>query len=85
MTEKLTNREKLDREIKTLDDDQVLEVLEYISIMKSLRNQESQAEKLNDQVTGWLSSHGDFHGPSLSRRQAGEGLIIPRSRRAVTH
>jgi len=85
MMEMLTNREKLDREIKALDDDQVLEVLEYISIMKSLRNQEIKSEKFSDKVRGWLSGHEEFHHPPLSGRQEGDGLKFPKLRRAVSH
>lgn len=85
MTKVLTNREKLDQEIKTLDDDQVLEVLEYIAVMKSLRNQEIKQERASDTVCEWLYGHEGFHRQPLSDHQCDGVLIFPKPRRAMFH
>lgn len=83
MIKKVSDREKLNREVKALDDDQVREVLEYISIMKSLREQEVNPRQSTAGVTKLLSHRENFHHP-LYGGQEGDVLVFPRARRAAS-
>lgn len=45
-----SNREQLRREIESLADDQVAEVLEYVSIMRTMREQEEDPLSFKDEI-----------------------------------
>jgi len=84
MRKKVTNREKLDREVEALDEDQVLEVLEYITIMRSLRHQEVNPRKFKEEVTELLTAQGNAHRLSLLNEQKGDVLVFPRTHPAAS-
>lgn len=81
---KVSDRERLSREVEALDDDQVLEVLEYISIMKSLRDQDANPKRFKEEVTRLFSSQEGMHHITAPSPQEGDVLMFPRSRRAVS-
>lgn len=83
MTEKVSNREMLSREVEALNDDQVLEVLEYISIMNTLRDQEVKPRKEAD-ATPSLSQRRDSKTLLDYTGQEGDVVLFPGSRRAAS-
>ena len=54
MGKRLTNRQRLAFKIETLTDTEVTEVLEYISIMESMRRQQSAPEVFEDDLINFL-------------------------------
>jgi len=84
MLEYVTDREYLHRELESLSDDQIHEVLEYISIMKSLREEEANSNRFKDEVTP-LASKPD--SPSQQFLNGKHGRVVyfsPRSKRAAS-
>jgi len=55
MGKRLTNRQRLAFKIETLTDTEVTEVLEYISIMESMRRQQSAPEVFEDDLINFLA------------------------------
>ncbi len=70
--EKLSNREQLRKEIEGLTDDQVVEVLEYVSIMKTMREQEQDPLSFKDEIRILLAEpKADTTEPEESRHSPG--------------
>ncbi|MEW6735630.1 MAG: hypothetical protein AB1489_30340 [Acidobacteriota bacterium] len=55
MAKRLTNRERLAFKIETLSEKEVAEVLEYISIMESMRRQQNSPEIFEDDLINFLA------------------------------
>jgi hypothetical protein len=69
MTERLTARQRLAEEIEHLTEDEVAEVLEYISIMKSMREEERDPQRFKRELMVLLSQPEDGVGtPSSSEK-----------------
>jgi hypothetical protein len=80
MAEKMSDRERLSWEVGTLDDDQVREVLEYISIMRALQRHDVDLRKSDGKRIPMFDRP---ESASVAPR-AGEVLIFPGSRRAAS-
>jgi hypothetical protein len=55
MQEQLTARQRLAEEIERLTDDEIAEVLEYISIMTSMREEERDPQRFKNELLLLLS------------------------------
>jgi hypothetical protein len=55
MGKRLTNRQRLAFKIETLTDSEVTEVLEYISIMESMRRRSNVSELFEDDLINFLA------------------------------
>ena len=74
--QELSNRERLRREVEELSDEQVAEVLEYVAIMRTMREQEDDPVKFKDEILMLLDEPpkdsgktGDAPQPQGSPRQ----------------
>jgi len=56
MGKRLTDREKLSFKIDHLSDSEVQEVLDYVSIMESMKRERAQPELLEDELLALLSA-----------------------------
>lgn len=71
MNERLTARQRLAEEIEHLNEDEVAEVLEYISIMKSMREEERDPQRFKRELMVLLSQPEDgVRTPSSRERGA---------------
>jgi hypothetical protein len=77
---KMSDRERLSWEVRTLDDDQVREVLEYISVMRALQRHDADLRKSDGRRVPMFDRPD---GAPVATR-AGEVLIFPGSRRAAS-
>ncbi|MBI3949417.1 MAG: hypothetical protein HY314_03070 [Acidobacteria bacterium] len=84
MTEKVSDREKLNWEVQALSDDQVREVLEYISIMKSLQDQDASSRAFNIGGMKKISQRGGSHSSSSFSGQEGSVVAFPHPPRAAS-
>jgi hypothetical protein len=84
MMEKVSDRERLSWEIEALNDDQVREVLEYISIMRSMQGQEGFASRIKHD--GSRSFIGRVQAPSseMAGGPLGDVVEFPGSRRLAS-
>ena len=56
MGKRLTNREKLSFKLDHLNDQEVQEVLDYVSIMEAMKRERAQPEILEDELLALLST-----------------------------
>ena len=63
MGERITNRQVLKRKAETLSEPEIAEVLDYINIMESLREQASKPDLFDDELMNLL-------GDALGNRRA---------------
>lgn len=69
MNERLTARQRLAEEIEHLNEEEVAEVLEYISIMKSMREEEKDPQRFKRELMVLLSRSEDgVRAPSSRER-----------------
>ncbi len=67
----LSNRERLRKEVEELSDEQVAEVLEYLSIMKTMREQEEDPVRFKDEIMMLLNEQPQENMPAGPQRQPG--------------
>lgn len=74
--EKLLNRDQLRKEIDSLTEEQAAEVLEYVSIMKTMREQEADPLSFKDEIRILLAEPGTGKPETESARRP-EGTQTP--------
>ncbi|MBI4468628.1 MAG: hypothetical protein HY650_04820 [Acidobacteria bacterium] len=80
-SDKMSHREQLRREIENLAEDQVLEVLEYVSIMKTLREQEQDPLSFKDEIRILLAEPRPEKPPPGSPRHSSGPSSVPGPKR----
>jgi hypothetical protein len=82
MAKRLTNRQRLAFKIETLTETEVAEVLEYISIMESMRRQQSAPDIFEDDLINFLAEATEnrrarqvLEWDRVRRRADGQGVV----------
>ena len=87
MGDQITDRQDLKRKAETLTDSEISEVLDYITIMESLREQAGKPDLFDDELMNMLADalaqvHAGIPGRSRPVQRGGDGSAASASAQA---